>query len=274
MSNFYQIDSLNDNSEGLDSLAKDTFYGIKEDQFLPHRNENKLTTEQPIKKKVLFNGTTSKTIIYSWQSLLLLLAILFLGLTKAFANNRFKQSLRALLNYGVAQEINREEKVFFHRGNILSTIVYFITFSLFIYHIKQVVNTTVLDEDNFLFFILIFSSVIFIYIIKFLFSKILFFVFNEFNIANEYIFNISLYNNLLGVLLIPVLCVAYFTSYTFNDVLYYLFFPILSIVFLMRLVRLFVIGNSKGISYFYIFLYICSLEILPLVVLYRIFIHK
>lgn len=257
-----------------DTIKQDTFFGIKNESKLPYRKETTTKSQPQSPQEILFNPTKNKVIIDGWQTLLLLTAFLLLGLTKAFANSRFKQSIRALINYGVALEINRDEKVFFHRGNILTTAIYLITSSLFLYHLKQVVNTTVLDQDNYLLYLLILGSILFIYSIKFLFSKVLFFVFNELSLSSEYIFNVSLYNNLLGIILIPVLSIIYFTSISFNTATVYLFIPIVAIVFLMRLLRLIVIGNSKGISYLYIFLYICTLEILPLVVMYRIFIHK
>lgn len=267
--------ALNLNNNKLnDTIALDTFYGIKNEGELPYRKEI-ITKPQPKStQETLYNPTKNKVIIDSWQTILLLIAFFLLGLTKAFANSRFKQSIRALINFGVAQEINREEKVFFHRGNILTTAIYLITSSLFIYHLKQVVNTTVLDEDNYFFYMLIIIAIFFIYGIKFLFSKILFFVFNESTLSSEYIFNVSLYNNLLGILLLPSLSIIYFTTISFHTAVLYLFIPSIAIVFLMRALRLFVIGNSKGISFLYIFLYICTLEILPLVVMYRIFIHK
>ena len=270
------IDSaLNLNNNKLnDTIALDTFYGIKNEGNLPFRKEIANSPKNKITEQVLFNPTKNKGFIDGWQTILLLMAFFLLSLTKAFANNRFKQSIRALINYGVAQEINREEKVFFHRGNILTTTIYLITSSLFIYHLKQVVDTTVLDEDNLLFYILIIVAIFFIYGIKFLFSKILFFVFNDSTLSSEYIFNVSLYNNLLGILLLPLLSIVYFTTISFNSAVLYLFVPSIAIVFLMRVLRLIVIGNSKGISFLYIFLYICTLEILPLVVMYRIFIHK
>lgn len=257
-----------------DTTIQDTFYGIKNEGELPFRKEITTKLQPKSTEQILFNPIKNKVIIEGWQTILLLITFFLLGLTKAFANNRFKQSIRALINYGVAQEINREEKVFFHRGNILTTIIYLITSSLFIYHLKQVINTNVLDEDNLFFFTLIFSTIIFTYSVKFLFSKVLFFVFNQTSLSSEYIFNVSLYNNLLGILLIPILSIIYFTTIHFNIAVLYLFIPTSAIVFLMRLLRLIVIGNSKGISFLYIFLYICTLEILPLVVMYRIFIHK
>jgi hypothetical protein len=257
----------------LDSLSQDTnvFYGIKNEDLIPFR-EFKMVKENST--EVLYKPTPHRIEFYGWQTIILIFAVILLGFAKAFSNSRFKQTIKALMNYSVSQEINREEKVFFHRANILLTILYVLVASLLLYQIRDFLNNTTLELHSFVFYLLIMGGIFSMYIIRYIFSLILAFIFDDTSISSEYIFNISLYNNMLGVLLIPILCVLYFTTLGFNVVLFYLTLPLLFVTFLLRLIRIYLIGFSKGISYFYIFLYICTLEIIPLVVLFKIFIFK
>lgn len=249
----------------------DTFYGLKNQRNLPVRKiEYSPTTETVIEK--LFTPTSISRNVASWQTIVLLTAIVLLGISKAFSRNRFNQAVRALFNYGVAQEVTREEKVFFHRSNIMFTLVHLLTFSLILYHIRELIHIDHLESKGVILFLLILLGVIIIYVIKYVFSQVLFFILNDVSIATEYIFNVSLFNNLLGVIYVLPLCLAYFSSLPFSYILLYLVIPFSVITYFLRLARLFLIGKLKGISYFYIFLYICTLEILPLVVLFRIFI--
>lgn len=249
----------------------DTFYGIKNQENIPIRNIEKSSTTEIIVER-FFTPTSISREIGSWQIVILITAIILLGVSKAFSRNRFNQAIRALFNYGVAQEITREEKVFFHRSNILFTLVHLLTVSLLLYHLKEFIHSSNLEIGGILAFLLILLAVTIIYIVKYIFSKVLLFVLNDVSITSEYIFNVSLFNNLLGVILIPILCVSYFSSLSFSLILLYLVIPLSIITFVLRMVRMVMIGNGRGISYLYIFLYICTLEILPLVVLFRIFI--
>ena len=131
-----------------------------------------------------------------------------------------------------------------------------------------------MKAEGVMYFSLLVLFLIVVYIVKYFFCKVLFFVLNDSNIASEYIFNVSLFNNLLGIVLIPIMCLTYFSALSFAAIFLYIAMPIVLLIFLWRVVRLFVIGNTIGILYFYIFLYICTLEILPLVVLFWIFILK
>jgi len=254
---------------------EDTIYGVNSEGLIPYRKtetqqkeiqhtekqDNKLTEPIPHTRQVYF-----------WQTTLLLFALFLIAFVKAFSNNRFKQTAKALLNYSVSQEITREEKVFFHRANLMLVANYVIIVSLFIYYLLEQLNPSVLKNTSII--LLLMLGVVVLYCIKYLFSKILFFVFNSTSLSVEYIFNISLFNNLLGVLLLPSLFFIYFSDFQDDVIVNYIAIPSIFISFIMRVVRLFVLGNNKGISYLYIFLYICTLEILPLVVLYRFFILK
>ncbi len=256
----------------IDSNLNNTVYGISNEGLIPIRKEEvKFQTEEPI--DILFNPNTRAIKVTNWQIIILVISIFLLGFVKAFSNNRFNQGIKAIFNYGVALEITREEKVFFHRSNILFTVIHLLTGALFIFQLKELVDTDMYSLNSFTFFSLILAFLAGIYSVKYLFFKFFASIFNENSVAPEYIFNVSLYNNLLGFLLIIILCITYFSLLPFAFILTYIALPIILITFILRLGRLFLIGIRKGILYFYIFVYLCTLEILPLVVLYRIFVH-
>lgn len=264
---YQEVDSIEQ------SPLRDTVYGIEHEELIPIRYTEEVVLKQEALTQNLFDPTPLNIGTESWQIIILLIAVLLLGMVKAFSNNRYRLGIKALFNYSVAKEITREEQVFFHRSNILLTIVHTLSLSLFIYQLKNELLKKTIVFSGFNDFLIIVGIIILVYFVKYIFSKLLLFIFNDTTTASEYIFNISLYNNLLGSILIPILCINYFTELPFQQLLYFAVFPLLLFVFLLRLIRLFIIGRSIGLLYVYIFLYICSLEILPLVVLYRFFIQ-
>lgn len=259
-------------NDSIELSLKDTVYGIEHEDLIPIRHTEIASKTAPT-NNILFDPSPLNSGTENWQVLILLVAVLLLGIVKAFSNNRYRLGLKALINYSVAQEIIREEQVFFHRSNIFLTIAHTLTLSLFLYQLKLELFNQSDNVAKFNEFLIIVVAIVITYFAKYLFSKLLFFVFNNTSTSVEYIFNVSLYNNLLGSLLIPILCVGYFTEVPFSQLLIYVVVPMSLLVFLFRSIRLVAIGRSIGLLYVYIFLYICSLEILPLVVLYQIFIR-
>ena len=207
----------------------------------------------------------------TWQSIVIFTLILIVAAAKAFNQTRFKLLFKSLFNYNIALEIIREEKVFFHRANLWLSFVHVAVVSLFIYKSEQIIllNTEVFWVKH---MFLMVGAVSLAYLLKFVFAQIILMVVQQSGLAREYVFHVSSYNNLLGILLIPVLLLMNFSGLNFEVILFYIAVPISAITYSMRLVRLSVAGINYRIPYLYIFLYICTLEILPLVVLYGIFI--
>ncbi len=249
------------------TAKKDTLinFGVENIDAIPTRKP-KITKQIEVKPQKQFNPLVLHKNIDTWQSIVLFLLLILVMLSKAFNQNRFKQLLKSAFNYSTSLEVIREEKVFFHRANLWLTVVHVVALSLIIYEL-------VLHPTPQLFFIIM-GAIVVAYIVKYISAKAVFFIFSINELSSEYIFNISLYNNLLGIILIPVLMILYYTGIGIENAFMYLIAPILILIYLFRLVRIFIAGNNYRISYFYIFLYICTLEILPLVVLYKVLVLK
>jgi len=258
-----------------DTVQTDTAvsYGIPNESLLPIRTEKiKTIPEKP--KKIFYEPNTRPVVVEGWQTIILIFTLLLLGFGKAFSSNRFRQTFKALFKYKISQEITREEKVFFHRVNILLTSIHIITISLFLYQLRNYFIFSGEEIFSFIYYFFIICFILLSYFIKYISSTILSYFFDDISISTEYIYNVSLYNNLLGILLIPVLFLSYFSMLEFNFILNYLAIPLFILCFLLRILRIYSIGKIKGISFFYIILYICTLEIVPLVVLIKFFILK
>lgn len=252
-------------------------YNLQDIAKIPVRKTKIKPKETLVEEVIVSNNEITPTPlnrkIEYWQTTVLIVLVLLVALSKSLNQTRFKQLVTSIFRFSMAQEVVREEKVFFHRANIWLTLVHIFTLSLlgleFIkYQPSIIINYSING------FLLIVVFVICIYLAKYLVSRILFFVFDIAGLANEYVFNVSLYNNLQGILLLPVLMLLYFTTLSSSSIMLYAALPVLSLSYLIRLIRISTAGINYRISYLYIFLYICTLEILPLVVLYWIFIHK
>jgi hypothetical protein len=82
---------------------------------------------------------------------------------------------------------------------------------------------------------------------------------------------LTLINNATGVALIPiVLLMTYMDDWWVNPV-FYLGLGVLIISFIYRQIRAFRIWTTmQGVPFFYFILYICTLEISPLLILFKV----
>lgn len=115
------------------------------------------------------------------------------------------------------------------------------------------------------------ATVLFLIIKWFLFNFIAFVFFNStatVKIAKELYFNLL---SLLGLFLYPFLLFYAYSSFFTREMLLVVVITLLVFALIFWAFRLFQIFFSKVLDSFYILLYLCTLEILPLLLLFRVY---
>lgn len=268
------VDSTTNTAPLSLELIDTATFGITEQTLktIPIRKEkqSKKTTETTL---ILYQPSYKKTVTENWEIIVLLFSILLIASAKGFSQNRFKSILKSVFSTQATYEIVRGEKIFFNRTNLLLNLVYLSTSSLFIYQILRA-NNFITSPSQMLNYITIFLWIGLFYVLKLLVNNVLNVVFDTKEIIIEYIYNTSLFNNIIGVILLPILFFNNFTDFQ-NNIFYQKFSLVLiSIILLLRTRRYIKLGLKKYISILHIFLYICSLEILPLIVIIKVIILK
>lgn len=229
------------------------------------------TTVKHIESKTLFSPTPIHHNDTLWPSILLVLSILLVGFTKAFSSNRLNQITKSIFSIQAAQEVVREEKVFFHRANFSLFAVFIIVLSLFL---ESLITRNYVQTGFTMNRVQIAGIILGIYSIKFISLTVFSTIFSSTQLIGIYIYNTLIYNYLAAALLLPSMALIYFSPFNTTLLINYIIIPGLIIIFTYRILRLFLIGRENNFLNFYIILYICTLEILPLVVLGKIFIFK
>jgi len=94
-------------------------------------------------------------------------------------------------------------------------------------------------------------------------------LFKSSRIVREYLYNMFVFNKLMGLFALPMMFLLVYTRGVLQDVVFWTGIIVLSVILLLRLIRGVVFSYQKDVLIFYMFLYLCALEILPLVLLYR-----
>jgi hypothetical protein len=90
------------------------------------------------------------------------------------------------------------------------------------------------------------------------------------NETGEYLFNMDNINRVAGLFLFPVVLTGAFSTAINGKITVYTGILILFVLYLKLLYRGIKILFRKQFSIFYLFLYFCTLEFVPLVLLYKI----
>jgi hypothetical protein len=95
------------------------------------------------------------------------------------------------------------------------------------------------------------------------------FLFNRIELFRDYLYHMFVFNKLLGIIILPQLPFMVFTTGWIREIFFALAITTVALNIAMRLIRGFAFSLKKDVLIFYMFLYLCALEIVPLALLWR-----
>lgn len=229
--------------------------------------ESNLLTTHEIQPKVKNVAHTD------WVTSVLLVVVGIGCILNISYRNRLRQLFNAFVSNRFVGQIVREENVMFQRISIFLTLLFLFVTSLFIFQISRYYSFPLTTSASFTTFSVIAFALLSFYFIKISTFNFLGFLLKIEKEMKEYVFTIFLYNHFVGVGLIPIVVLLAFVPNIPQKgvILFGLSFFVFA--FLVRTLRSY--GNvsaSSRFSIFYLFLYLCALEILPLVVITKLLI--
>jgi hypothetical protein len=223
--------------------------------------------------KVIHSAPESRTPASpDWFFPILLGVFLIYAALRVFYTRFFGQMLRAFVNNNLTNQIVRDENVLVQRASIYLSIVFNVILALFLYLVSIRLGWELGGIGpgfvRFLFFSILVSAT---YALKFLILKISGWLFGADRETAIYIFNIFLINNILGIALMPLIALLAYNPVPGILILVRCGVILISAAYLYRISRGILAGISMpGFSPLYLFLYLCTLEIAPLLVLIRL----
>jgi len=191
---------------------------------------------------------------------LLTISFLLIAMLKSFYWKHAKLLFMGIFAQRYANQYLREENAFTERVSFITFLLMSINISLII--LKLVPKTSVLETFSLIVGVMLF------FIIKIGLILLLGSIFRVKDIAKLGIFFSLLFDRTFGFLLFPLIILVYFFAFNITPFIMLILAIIFIVLLLLKLFWLWKIGtNAFGLSHFYIFLYLCTLEISPLLLL-------
>ena len=229
-----------------------------------------MTTYTEIQKKEwnFFKRFQTNTDWIFWTYVII--ALLFLWI-QVFYRKYFTSLFNSSISYHMSSKLFDEKNILARRMSMVLNFIYTVSLSLVIYKILQYLGIQSKTFDGFSLFLIILNLTILYSISKAILQKLTGFIFYKLDQINEYLHNVYVYNKILGIVLLPVSFAAYYTPVKLTEILLItaIMFYIFSLLF--KIIRGFQIIIKNDVFIFYSILYLCTLEILPIIIGIKIF---
>ncbi|MCX6245204.1 MAG: DUF4271 domain-containing protein [Bacteroidetes bacterium] len=217
-----------------------------------------------------FHPVTFKKYQPDWILGILLLGFILVAWVQVFYRRRIRQVLMAPYSRRFLSQLVRDGDLLSERISLALGFLYFLTASLLLYQSYDllIMNKIVSFPEGALVYALIVAGLSGFWILKIGLIRFLSFIFRTRQATNEYVLNIFIFNMITGVFLLPMLV---FVVYLKSPFFLWTGVGIFILFFIFRIIRGFLIGISiPKFPHVFLFVYLCSLEILPLVILVKV----
>ena len=228
---------------------------------------NKLSLFTQHELKVVNNNPKPVQVVnQDWIYGILIFCIVIITMAKFLFSKRFNQIFKAVFSNRFINQMFREGNLFKERIVIFLFINCVLINSLFIFIVNKMIIKLPIEDS---FSINLYLIIIIIFLSLFIYKLIISLIIEKFFKTAEpsflYRINLFLFNYISGIILLPFLILIICMN---SLTILYLCIGLYFLIILYRITRIIIIKTL--FSFLHLFLYICTLEILPLLVIIKI----
>lgn len=204
-----------------------------------------------------------------WEFMVILLLVSGFTIIRVLYFKTIRQVFMAAFSLTGTRQLLRDENLLVQRATVILTVLFNLIGAFFLYQVSMAFDWPGDFIGNGLGrFILFAFGLSAVYSLKFIVLRISGFIFESIKPVSAYIFNIFIINNVLGMILLPAIVCINFLPIAISRPLILGSIVLIGLAFIYRVIRGVLIGlSSTEFSGIQLFLYFCTLEFSPLVIL-------
>lgn len=221
-------------------------------------------------------GNVGKDLIVpnqDWMlAMILILWVLFASVRVGFLKY-LGQLFTGLVKFSTATRLYEQRGYSIKYGALRLNLIFLLTLPLSVFQIARFFGINLPGFPDILFYfalLLIINGFLFVRILLYRLVGSIVMLKEQ---TDESVFNIMLYYKALGLFLLPIVTIHAVVAAT-NFITIWIMAGVIAIMYVAALIRSIYTGNRKGISIFYLILYLCTLEILPLLLIFKLMSSK
>jgi hypothetical protein len=195
-----------------------------------------------------------------------LISICLLVVIRIYFQKYLTSIISSLFNAQITEKLAHEKNVLIRRVFVLLNLNFCIATSLYFYFMVKMLNLSVPVNSKILIILSIFVLLLLFLLVRLLIYYTIGFVFDSLPLFKEYIHNTYLLNKILGLFLLPLVIIVFYLQQNIAEIVFYICSGMIIITLLYRYLRAIQLILRNKVFLFYSFLYLCTLEILPVLI--------
>ncbi len=203
-----------------------------------------------------------------WTFGIMLFLLIVLAITRVFYGHFINDRFGAYTATRYLKQLIRKELVLYHPFSLITLILFAMATSLVFLKAAHLFKPELLGTHPDHYWVFIITGVILVWVIAraFILKAVQFVIGSDFG-QTENRYRTIIFNQVAGYILIPVVAMAYFIKSPMDEWLILACLAILGLNYLYRIGQSLITAFSYSANLLYLFLYLCTLEIVPLLIM-------
>lgn len=262
--------------DSLNPKPKDsTFIFQLKDVILPITDSSQLVEVKPSfiipykTKPVRIVPQSRETTNFDWLTGLFILCLILLVWIKYEAERRIAAIFKGVFAKHNMNQLLRDGDIIHERVTPGLMFIYLISLaSLLMLIISKYGHGYVWTDNNFILFSILVSSLLILWLFKIMAIRVAGKIFRTRVETEEYVVTNIIFNVATGLVIFPFVFTGYYSQ---NEISIYIAIAILAVGIVLKFIRSIFVGlSAQTFPVVYLFLYLCTLEILPFLIMYKL----
>ena len=256
---------------GVENEGMPIRYTVTEGMIInrPVFRESVMVNQTQMPQTIYGNAPQRSFINPDWYFFLVMGTLIFIAWVRSLYGGILLKTYQAAVNFSVTLRMFKDNSVLQKQLDNVLIVIYFIGVGLYLHLLESKFERFPFGVHGFPLFLLNTGILMAIYFGRSILIFITGLLFKQQELFEEYRYNISVFNKLLGIIIIPFLLFIIYSNGIFKNTVEWLSISAVGIVILLRIYRGFEFSIKKGVFILYLFLYLCALEMVPIMVLFK-----
>ena len=205
----------------------------------------------------------------NWYFYFLMILIAGYALSRAFLGQLLSSTFLSALSYNNAASMFKDNSQLQRQRDFVLYAFYFLSISFFIMLLEQQYSLLPGNMENVKLLSIVTMIILGYFLFRVLVANLLGLVFNNLSLFRENIYIGYSYNKLVGIILLPLNFALLYSADVLREILIFIGIAVILIMIIMKIARGIQFSFKHNVFNFYLFLYLCALEIVPLLLIYK-----
>lgn len=205
----------------------------------------------------------------AWLFIFLFVLLGSFAWIRLYYGNILTQTLQASSNFQVATRMFNDNSMLQRQLDNVLYLLYFLSTTCLVYLVEIRYRLFPYGITGIRLYFFNLSLLAGLFFVRVILVNLAGFLFNRIRIFREYLYNAFIFNKLIGVVVLPLLLFVVYTTGPVKEIFHWFTLGVVFVILIMRIIRGVIFSFKKDVSIFYMILYLCALELVPLALLYK-----